>query len=240
MNPSWSMPVSATRGWPPRGRCARGRRSWGARSAGRCADRSGPARCGRRPVRGVRPAQHLRVLGRDMRPAMPGKRVLVRDHRPAVLDRQLVLPGRHEGASRAERLDESPLADSPEPVVARHLPDHRWIAQIRGPDGQRCDGRSVAPTFVAVAHGTPGHVDLSPARDHARISPRGGRNVRAAVLGRYGGVDMPGATGFYLVIMILVVVVLRAVTAGHPPSGPDREKEQGHHHGVHRPLAAQC
>src|SRR5215475_11831216 len=109
------------------------------------------------------------MLGGHVRSPMAREAVLEGDHRPAVLDRQLVLPGRHDGAEGPEWLDESSFADPPVPVVARHLSDHDRVAEIWGPDGQRRDRRSIAATLVTMAHGAAGHVDLSPAREHARI-----------------------------------------------------------------------
>src|SRR5438094_5072160 len=77
----------------------------------------------------------LWVLPGNVRPVMSGVRVLIRHHGPSVLDRELALPWGHGRALALERLDLSPLAHAPEPVVVAHLPDAVLVAEVGGFEG---------------------------------------------------------------------------------------------------------
>src|SRR5262245_32848868 len=95
---------------------------------------------------GMRPAvarTKLWMLAGVMRACMAGKGMLIRNDGPAVLGRKLLLPRRHRGASGAERLDQAPLADPPEPVALTHAGDHAGIAERRRLHRQAGRGRPV-------------------------------------------------------------------------------------------------
>src|SRR5262245_50566787 len=72
---------------------------------------------------------HLGMCCCDVGPRVAGQRVLVRDHGPAILGREGCLVRRHHRTLALVGFGRAALTHPPEPVLRRHLSDHRGILQ---------------------------------------------------------------------------------------------------------------